>query len=105
MTRGGLVLLWAVAIGLASPGGATVVPERLRCEYRSDPIGIDTAHPRLSWELVASDPAARGVKQGAYQILAASSPELLAAGRGDLWDSGKVMFEPRKFWLTAGLMF
>ena len=32
----------------------------------------------------------RGVKQRAYQVLVASSPELLKTDRGDLWDSGKV---------------
>ncbi len=28
---------------------ATVVPQDLRCEYLSDPLGIDTPQPRLSW--------------------------------------------------------
>jgi alpha-L-rhamnosidase len=32
----------------------------------------------------------RGARQAAYQILVASSEELLAQDRGDLWDSGKV---------------
>ena len=26
-------------------------PEHLRCEYRVDPLGIDVAQPRLSWEI------------------------------------------------------
>jgi alpha-L-rhamnosidase len=33
----------------------------------------------------------RGLKQTAYQILVASSEELLKQDKGDLWDSGKVM--------------
>ncbi|MBN1590872.1 MAG: alpha-L-rhamnosidase N-terminal domain-containing protein [Pirellulales bacterium] len=32
----------------------------------------------------------RGARQTAYQLLVASSPEGLAAGQGDLWDSGRV---------------
>jgi alpha-L-rhamnosidase len=32
----------------------------------------------------------RGIKQAAYQVLVASTPELLAKDKGDLWDSGKV---------------
>ena len=32
----------------------------------------------------------RGIKQTAYQILVASTPEILAKEKGDLWDSGKV---------------
>ncbi|HUZ08239.1 MAG TPA: family 78 glycoside hydrolase catalytic domain, partial [Candidatus Paceibacterota bacterium] len=66
-----------------------VMPSDLRCEYRVEPVGIDVRHPRLSWKLVANPPEARGVRQRAYQILVASSPELLAKDKGDVWDSRK----------------
>jgi alpha-L-rhamnosidase len=59
----------------------------LLCEYRQNPMGVDTLAPRLSWEL---DTKERGQKQVAYRILAASALELLQAGHGDLWDSGRV---------------
>ncbi|MBA2470664.1 MAG: family 78 glycoside hydrolase catalytic domain, partial [Chloroflexia bacterium] len=58
-----------------------------RTEYVVNPIGIDVVRPRLSW-LVASDE--RNQIQTAYQVLAASAPELLDANTGDLWDSGRV---------------
>jgi hypothetical protein len=61
--------------------------ERLRCEYRVNPLGIDAPAPRLSWILVAAD---RGARQTAYQILVASTAAVLAEDRGDLWDSGRV---------------
>ena len=57
------------------------------CEYATNPLGIDTAQPRLSWVLGSNR---RGVMQKAYQVLVASSPERLAADAGDLWDSGRV---------------
>ncbi|MGA2053249.1 MAG: family 78 glycoside hydrolase catalytic domain, partial [Opitutales bacterium] len=60
----------------------------LRCEDRADPLGVDLAQPRLSWQVQSTE---RGAVQTAYEVLAASSPELLASGEGDLWDSGKVM--------------
>jgi alpha-L-rhamnosidase len=66
-------------------GGVTV--DRPRCEYLNDPQGIDVLKPRLSW-IVRSDE--RGEKQTAYQVLVASSPELLTDDKGDLWDSGRV---------------
>jgi len=83
------VLLAAFA-GLAVPcvSGA-LVPAHLRCEYRVNPEGIGEPAPRLGWELGATADA-RGVRQTAYRILVASSPELLASGQGDLWDTGKV---------------
>ena len=59
----------------------------LRCEYLASPLGIDQTHPRLSWML---ESIKRGEQQTAYQILVASSPELLAKDEADLWDTGKI---------------
>jgi alpha-L-rhamnosidase len=77
------------ALALTSPGYAesTAVPVYLRCEYRVDPLGIGVSQPRLFWEMQDDR---RGARQTAYQILVASSPETLAADKGDLWDSGRV---------------
>jgi len=79
----------AMALGLitSSASAAELKPIALRCEYRVNPQGIDEAQPRLTWR---EDSNARGAKQSAYQILVASSPELLKANTGDLWDSGKI---------------
>jgi hypothetical protein len=84
-----LVLFSAVTLEAESVP-CSIVPVRLRCEYRVDPLGIDSAHPRLDWIAQATNPAARGLAQGAYEVLAASSPEILAHDQGDLWDSRKV---------------
>jgi alpha-L-rhamnosidase len=62
----------------------------LRCEYRTNPLGIDALTPRLSWLLAPGLPTARGLRQTAYQILVATSLESLGQSNGDLWDSGKV---------------
>ncbi len=59
----------------------------LRCEYRDNPLGIDIVTPRLSWQLKSD---VNGQRQSAYRILVASSPELLKAEKGDLWDTGKL---------------
>ncbi len=55
-------------------------PEKLRCEYLKDPIGIDTASPRLGWIDLGDHP---GQTQSAYQVVVTSGKEVL-------WDSGKV---------------
>jgi alpha-L-rhamnosidase len=65
--------------------GLTV--SRLRCEYRVDPLGIDESQPRLTWQVGSP---ARAQRQSAYQLIVASSAEVLADDRGDIWDSGKV---------------
>jgi len=58
----------------------------LRCEYASNPLGIDTHQPRFSWLL---DHPQRGQFQSAYQIQVASTIDKLQGGHADLWDSGK----------------
>lgn len=70
-----------------TPTFAALQAANLRCEYRVNPVGIEAARPRLSWTL---ESAQRGARQSAYQILVASTPQLLQRQRGDLWDSGRV---------------
>ena len=81
--------LLTLAASLLLPLAATHAVEvaNLRCEYLKDPLGIDAIKPRLSWVLEDDE---RGQKQTAYQILVASTPEILAMDQGDHWDSGKV---------------
>ena len=67
-----------------------VVPRDLRCDYLTDPQGIDDLHPRLSWKLVPVSPSDHGQSQLAYQVIVSSDRSLLRQGKGDLWDSGRV---------------
>jgi alpha-L-rhamnosidase len=83
------ILFIAASLLLPLTAIHAVEVENLRCEYLKDPLGIDVAKPRLSW-MLEEEAGVRGQKQTAYQVLVASSPELLAQDQGDLWDSGKV---------------
>ena len=79
-------VLTALASCTGSPaGGLRAVG--LSCEYRQDPLGINTDRPRLSWELESTG---RDQRQSAYRLLVASSEELLHEDTGDLWDTGRV---------------
>jgi alpha-L-rhamnosidase len=71
----------------------------LTCEYATDPLGVDVAQPRLSWQVASKE---NGERQTAWQILVASSRENLAADRGDLWDSGKVSTDQTTLIAYAG---
>ncbi|MBI4165785.1 MAG: family 78 glycoside hydrolase catalytic domain [Acidobacteria bacterium] len=62
-------------------------PVALKCEYLTDPVGIDVRQPRFAWVLENSE---RGQLQTAYQVLVATSTNLLEPGKADQWDSGKV---------------
>src|ERR1035437_4361619 len=91
MMRRSCSLVLLISLALAVPGfaarGASLKVEGLKCEYRINPLGLDTSQPRLSWLLESPQ---RGQRQTAYQVLATSTADLLAKGKGDLWDSGKV---------------
>lgn len=91
--------LTAVIIALVLPSLSSLAVgslHHLRCEYLVNPVGIDASSPRLSWEICGKYEggnlkADRGLRQGAYRILVASSAELLKQNQGDLWDTGKVV--------------
>ena len=82
-------LAWVGAIALACTtnvlADTPLAVKNLRCEYKSDPMGIDVRRPRLSWELVST---ARGVLQTSYEIRVAASEAELAKGKS-VWDTGK----------------
>ena len=84
-----LVLATLCLLAALPAFAAGIQPVNLTCEFGRDPLGIDVPDPRLSWTLEASPSTARGLAQSAYQILVASTPEKLAHGEGDLWDSGR----------------
>lgn len=82
-----LAVMTLILAGCAATGQTSPPVEGLRCEYLTNPLGIDVAKPRLSWFLA---PGPNGLRQSAYQILVASSLEALRKDKGDLWDSGRV---------------
>lgn len=85
-------LFWSslFALLLLASARAALNPADLRCEYRRDPLGIDVTQPRLSWVLESASSGDRSQVQTGYQVLVASSAELLDREMGDLWDSGPV---------------
>lgn len=75
----------SVSHGLAV---APLAPQRLRCEYLENPLGIDAAPPHLSWIVTGEG---RDRRQTAYQIIVARSEAEIRAGHGEVWDSGKIV--------------
>ena len=67
---------------LVAASAAVAAPVRLQCERLSNPLGIDSKVPRLSWQ---SNSTERNWRQSAYEILVSS----VAGGKPDVWDSGK----------------
>lgn len=59
----------------------------LRTEYNKNPIGIEAAKPRLSWELKADG---RNIIQKSYQIKCADNLDKLHKETGLIWNTGKI---------------
>lgn len=78
-------LLITLFIAFSVRGAVTV--GSLTTEGLVDPLNVETPNPRLGWVISSNE---RDVMQTAYHVLVASSPENLAADRGDIWDSGRV---------------
>ena len=76
-----VLFTWSSSFALA------LTVARLKCEYWTDPQGIDVAQPHLSWTVESDE---RGARQTSYQILIASTADLLSDDKGDLWDTGRI---------------
>lgn len=77
-----LIGLAAVKPAVAAEG--PLAPAGLRCEYLTNPEGVDVKRPRFFWIPGHTE---RGQRQTAYQILVSTDPR---CAKGDAWDSGKV---------------
>lgn len=76
----------AIASSQLVASASDLKPVNLRTEYKLNPV-TDAENPRLNWELTS---AVSGQTQTAYQILVASSANLLTSDKADLWNSAKV---------------
>src|ERR1700730_9044835 len=79
----GLVLNFSILAQTSS-----LQPDNLRCEYIENPLGIDTKHPRLSWEFLAGD---RNQFQSAYELIVSTNSADIENMKGNVWSTGKVI--------------
>jgi alpha-L-rhamnosidase len=93
VSRNALLACGALCLSLTTAAGAQVNSSaalsvtNLLTNNLVDPLGTGEQQPRFSWQLVD---ARAGARQSAYQLLVASSPDLLTAGNADVWDSGRM---------------
>lgn len=66
---------------------SALTPVNLKCEYQSNPLGVDSIRPRLAWWFESSR---MNEIQTGYQILVATSKSNLTPKKADLWNSGRV---------------
>ncbi|MDN3549108.1 alpha-L-rhamnosidase [Mucilaginibacter aquaedulcis] len=66
-----------------TPGKAT----GLQSEHLINPIGLDSQHPRLSWQMADNR---EGATQTAYQLIAGTDSVAVSSGKGDSWLTAKI---------------
>lgn len=81
-----IVLAFILFFSFEILSARSVEAVRTRCEYLTEPIGIDTPSPRFTWNISSDKP----FSQSSYQIFVASDPSLLNASGADIWSSGIV---------------
>ncbi len=65
---------------------SSITPVDLRCEYQSNPLGIDIAVPRFSWTFASG---ARNQSQSAYELMVSDSEKDIRRLKGNVWSTGK----------------
>jgi alpha-L-rhamnosidase len=69
-------------------GKTAFQPVRLTCEYLENPLGIDMETPRFGWNISS---AGRNSLQSAYEIIVSDNEKLIGTGKGNSWQTGKVI--------------
>jgi alpha-L-rhamnosidase len=93
VVRASAVVLVAFLLA-CSPSPTAIRVVHPTCDNRPDASGVSVDRPVFGWEL---ESAARGMSQRACRILVATSPGLLAPGRADVWDSGRLATTDSQF--------
>lgn len=87
MSRFSLLITLVFAANAVSYAQATFYATDLKCEHLTNPLGIDTSHPRLSWRMQDNRPAAA---QTAYRLTVHTDSAALVGAHGSAWDTGWV---------------
>lgn len=82
------IILIIAGLNFKETRAAQSAPSGLKCEYKTNPLGIEVQNPRLFWNIPNDR---RGTRQTAYQILVSGNSDLLSENIGDIWNSGKVV--------------
>lgn len=68
-----------------SQSQSSYTPVDLRCEYLTNPLGIDASNPRMTWRL---EDGRQGSRQTAWQIFL--STDSVDVAQGEMWSAAKM---------------
>ena len=76
-----------ISLSLRSIAQQPCLPGELRCEYLTNPLGIDAAHPRFTWQLKDDR---KGATQTAYRVVVGTDSLAVSEGNGNCWQTDQV---------------
>ncbi len=76
--------LSAFVISFYNIAFAALQPITLTCEYQHNPLGLDVAHPRFSWQFILEG---KNQQQTAYEIIVSDNISEISSGKGSQWNS------------------
>lgn len=74
-----LFLLVILLIFACSEDSNQCIPGSLKCEYIVNPLGIDSPHPRFTWQMIDDR---QGAMQTAFQVFMGTDSTEVANGSG-----------------------
>ena len=87
MLKGFVILAFITGVMTGCVNDHDLMVKNLKVEYLENPLGMDKAQPRFSWEILAGQ---RGMMQSGYRIFVSDNPETIRTGDGNIWDSGNI---------------
>lgn len=82
-----IFLVTLAVTSMAVAADSALQPVNLTCEYRVNPLGIDTKKPSFSWTFVS---AARNQHQNGFEIVMSEDSAEVTQGKGSVWSTGKI---------------
>ncbi len=79
-----LCFAWLI---ISARAASPLQPVQLLCEYQSNPLGIDMASPRFSWQFHAGE---RNQFQSSYELIVSDDLNAIHKEAGNIWSTGDV---------------
>lgn len=102
MKKSTLITSFLLLAGIAPVAAQTPMPRPVvvspRVENLTNPAGIETLQPRLSWQITSTG---RAIMQAKYRILVADDQSKLNLATGNMWDTQIVPGE-QSLWIPYG---
>ena len=81
-----LILLF-LSLATGANAQSPCLPVELRCEYMTNPLGIDATHPRFTWQL---KDARKGAGQTSYRVIVGTDSIAVSQGNGNCWQTDQI---------------